>query len=147
MSYIKHENPQKEPHGLTTNDHSEWCSLKAVVCLFSTQNTFFYIPAVYLMHSTQPASSATDSWSRFDCCRVDSNRSVMSCVLPTMQSAKELYKAAEKLSPIPMRFLLRVFMLDNRFQWASFRVVVGGKVAMHNFKSMSIISLYRNIVP
>jgi hypothetical protein len=36
------------------------------------------------------------------------------CV-PTMQSAEELYKAAEKLGPIPTRFLLRVFTFDMTY--------------------------------
>jgi hypothetical protein len=68
-------------------NHSEFYSLEAV-CLLSTHKAFLYISlykaVVYLIHSTQPTSSVTHGWSRSDYFRMESNLSVMSCVLPTM---------------------------------------------------------------
>jgi len=55
------------------------------LCVFSLPTRHYFTHrlkkgVVYLIHSTQPASSVTHSSSRSDYCRVKSNRSVISCV-------------------------------------------------------------------
>ena len=81
-------------------NHSECYSLEAV-CLLSTHKAFLYISpykaVVYLIHSTQPTSSVTHSWSRLLPNGEQSERDEL-CVTDDKH-------AAEKLGPIALGFL------------------------------------------